>query len=90
MLIKISFGKRENQNPYRSIAGGLICIALAALGFDTAFFAGDIAGGIPFLPADLNQAIGRLMFGFGALFTTLIGIYAFWEAYDIFRERREL
>jgi hypothetical protein len=22
MLIKISFGKRENQNPYRSIAGG--------------------------------------------------------------------
>jgi hypothetical protein len=90
MSIKVSFGERKNRNPFSSLAGGLICTVLAVLGFYAAFFAREISGGVPFIPADLNQAFARFLFGAGALFLSLLAVYAFREAYILLRDRRKL
>jgi hypothetical protein len=88
MGIKVTTGKRQNRSITAALAGGLICAILAATGFYAALGDPSISGGIPFLPDGTNQALGRIAFGVGAVITTLIGLYAFREAFMLYRERR--
>jgi hypothetical protein len=88
MRINISFGKRRNKSVAAAFVGGLICGAMAVFGFNIALNSSSIEGGLPFLPQDLNQTLGRIAFGTGAVFLTLITLYAFWEAYTLYRERQ--
>jgi hypothetical protein len=57
-------------------------------GFYVALLAPTVDGGIPFLPQDFNQALGRTAFGAGAVFLTLVALYAFREAYTLYRKRQ--
>ncbi|MFU8860599.1 MAG: hypothetical protein ACNA8K_09255 [Cyclonatronaceae bacterium] len=88
MSIKISVGNKQNRSITAALAGGLICGALAAFGFYVALWDPSVSGGIHFMPDGANQALGRIVFGAGSVVTTLIGLYAFREAYMLYRERR--
>jgi hypothetical protein len=56
--------------------------------FYVALLAPTVDGGIPFLPEVVNQTLGRIAFGAGAVIPALIALYAFWEAYTLYRERQ--
>lgn len=73
----------------RAVWAMLIMACMAGIGLWVAFF-GDterISGGIPFLPQETNAAIGKVMFGLGALITLLMIGYAFKDA--LRRSRKE-
>jgi hypothetical protein len=53
---------------------------MASIGFFAAFAAGEVEGGIPFVPAAWNQAIGRIAFGSGACLTAAFSIWLFYRA----------
>jgi hypothetical protein len=88
MGIKISTGRRKNNSIGSALAGGIICGALSAAGFYVALFDPSISGGIPFLADEANRTLGRVAFGAGAVVTLLLAVYAFREAFNLYRERR--
>ncbi|TVQ11868.1 MAG: hypothetical protein EA364_09630 [Balneolaceae bacterium] len=88
MGFKISTGKRQNSSIASSLAGGLICGVLSAIGFYVALVDPAISGGIPFLADEANRTLGRVAFGAGAVITLLLALYAFREALALYRERR--
>jgi hypothetical protein len=51
-----------------------LCLGLAAIGAWVSLFAssGGMSGGIPFAPRGVNVALGRVMFGGGAVFALLL------------------
>lgn len=61
------------------------CLLLMALPFFWVAFFGNaqhMSGGIPFLPDKYNFLLGRIMFGFGAIFWLWLGVLAFRHAKD--------
>jgi hypothetical protein len=85
MRIKLSIGSPRNRRPARAVLGGAICLALSATGCYIALSGGRLETGIPFIPDALNQSIGRLLIGFGAIATGALGVYAFREAWKLRR-----
>ena len=64
-----------------ALMGGLVCAGLSCLGFCAAFTHEQLRGSlIPFLPAAWDQAIGHVMFGFGALIPAAMALYLFVRA----------
>ena len=74
-----------------NLFGALICLSFAAMGAWAAFDSppGSIEGGIPFATAAFNQALGRGLFGFGALISLAMGIYALRLAARAYRENQD-
>lgn len=85
MRVKLSIGRPRNRSSTRAVLGGLICLALSATGVYIALAGGRLESGIPFIPDALNQSIGRLIIGFGAVATGALGVYAFREAWKLRR-----
>lgn len=74
-----------------NLFGALICLSFAAIGGWVALYAepGSITGGIPFAPKGLNHLLGRGMFGFGALISLAMAVYALRLAARALREDTE-
>jgi len=56
----------------------LFCYSAAAVGVWVALFgdASQMSGGIPFLPREANVVLGRAVFGFGAVISLAVAVYA--------------
>lgn len=69
---------RERKRLLDGLAG-ILMLAFCAVGAWAALFApaASISGGLPFVPRAVNVAIGRTMFGLGAIITLSIAVYAF-------------
>ncbi|MCC5861580.1 MAG: hypothetical protein JJT93_06685 [Gammaproteobacteria bacterium] len=87
MAIRLTIGPRRNNSVLRAVVGGGVCLGLSIVGFAVVFSAETIAGGLPFVPHDLNQGIARVVFGLGAVLTASMALYAFYEAWAIHRDR---
>ena len=61
-------------------------MSLSGTAFYVALSGAQLTGGIPFLPGELNQVIGRLLIGAGALVTGAMAVYAFRDAYRLWRQ----
>jgi hypothetical protein len=85
MRVKVKVGSIRNASPVRALLGGVICLALSATGFYIALAGGRLESGIPFIPDALNQSIGRLVIGSGAVATGAMAVYAFCEAWKLRR-----
>jgi hypothetical protein len=66
--------------------GGLISFSLGATGIWIGIQGGEISGGIPFLPAETNNLIGRIVFAGGGLLCLWISSIAFRELWSVFRK----
>ncbi|MBZ2189409.1 hypothetical protein K8B33_09900 [Alcanivorax sp. JB21] len=88
-MIRIKMGPRRNHSVVSALLGGTLCAGLAGFGFFVVISGADIGGGIPLLPAGINQAMGRVIFGVGAVFTASLAAYAFYEAWHIYRRKRQ-
>lgn len=66
------------KSQYNNLLAAILIAAMGTIGSWVAFFGtGDgFSGGIPFLSADSNLSLARLMFGFGGLVCFLIAGYA--------------
>jgi hypothetical protein len=62
-----------------SLMVGVIFAGLSMLGFFAAF-SGEIHGGIPFFPAAWNQALGKVIFAFGACITASMALWCIYQA----------
>jgi hypothetical protein len=83
MSFNVTFGKAQNHSAARALVAGGICLGLSAMGFFVAFAGERLGGGIPHIPDALNQSIGRVAFGLGAVVTGAIGVYAFYDAWRL-------
>ncbi|MCH8542685.1 MAG: hypothetical protein LAT61_03850 [Alcanivorax sp.] len=88
MVIRIQLGPRRDRCVVGAVLGGLICAGLSGFGFFIVISGATLSGGIPLVPDDLNQAIGRGIFGVGAVLTSGLAGYAFYDAWRLVRERR--
>jgi polyferredoxin len=79
--IRIEISSNRRKSKIRSLIGGIICLILSVLGFYIAFAGQAFGGGVPFIPDGLNQGIGRIMIGIGALFTGILAFVAFREIF---------
>ena len=63
---------------WNNLLAAIICTIFASIGIWVAAYSlpGSIEGGIPFLPAETNNKIGRWMFGAGAMVCGLISLQA--------------
>lgn len=77
--------RTPRHNAAGALAAGLICAGLAAMGLYVALGGGSLQGGIPFVPAGWNQAMGRVVMGLGALVTAALAVWAFADAARILR-----
>ena len=66
------------EAPVNNLLAALVLFAMSAIGLWAALFgdAEKISGGLPFLPHAVNVMIARWLFGFGAIITGLLGLYA--------------
>ena len=73
--LMILLGHRARLN---DAFAALFCYSGAAVGVWVALFSDpqQIAGGVPFLSREANAALGRVVFGFGAVISLAIAIYA--------------
>ena len=62
-----------------SLMVGVIFAGFSILGFFAAF-SGEIHGGIPFFPATWNQALGKVIFAFGACITAALALWCIYKA----------
>ena len=71
-------GRKSRIN---SLFAAIMCLGFSAVGFWVAIASDpdSISGGLPFVPQPVNAAIGKGLFGVGALITLGIAIYAFRE-----------
>ena len=83
MPFKVTFGKPQNHGAVRALLAGGICFGLSAMGFFVAFAGDRLEAGIPHIPDALNQSIGRVAFGLGAVVTGAIALYAFHDAWRL-------
>jgi hypothetical protein len=81
MSIRIEISSNTKRNRIRGLIGGVICLILSLIGLYIAFAGQSLGGGIPFIPDELNQGIGRIIIGIGALFTGLLAFVAFREIF---------
>ena len=60
------------------VFGAVVCLGFAAIGCWVALNAepGSIAGGLPFVGAEVNHRIGRIVFGLGALMCLSMALWA--------------
>lgn len=75
---------RGSGSPVLALIAGFLCTALSATGFFVAVWGERIEGGIWFLPDAANQALGRFIFGLGALMVAALAAYAFHDAWRLF------
>jgi hypothetical protein len=85
MSIQVSFGSPGDHGPTGALIAGVICVILSAVGFFAAFSGGRLGPGIPFMPDALNQAVGRFAFGLGTVLTAALAMYAFYDAWRLYR-----
>lgn len=71
------------------LLGGLISFSLGVTGIWIGVQGGEISGGIPFIPAETNNLIGRILFAAGGLLCIWISTIAFRELWSVLREDPE-
>ncbi len=66
------------ESKYNNLLAGLLVAGMGAIGSWVALFGTDsgFSGGVPFLSAEFNISLARLLFGFGGLICFLIAGYA--------------
>ena len=77
-----------NQSRANDLLAGIICLLFGTVGAWIALLgpAEGISGGLPFLSGATNSAIGRWVFGIGALMCFAIAAYAFRLAFQSSRK----
>ncbi len=77
----IRFRALNEKPPNRigAFVAGVICLALAGTGVWAAWH--GPTSGLPFVSDGVNQVLGRIAFGGGAVIVLLIGLLAFYDAF---------
>ena len=72
----VLFGHNKRVN---DVLAGIVCLGFAAVGAWVSLVAPPegISGGIPFLSRETNTALGRGVFGLGAIMSLMVAVYAF-------------
>ncbi len=86
-MIRIRMGPHRNRSIVAAVVAGLVCCGLAATAIFIVVSGGRLTGGLPLLPDAWNQVLGRALFAVGALCTASMGVYAFYDAWRLLRER---
>ncbi|MGB5624908.1 MAG: hypothetical protein WBM61_04185 [Woeseiaceae bacterium] len=73
-----------NRSWANDLLAGILCLLFGIMGTWVSLFSASegFSGGIPLLPHDSNVALGRWVFGIGALVCFAISAYAFRRAYQ--------
>ena len=81
--MKLSFKvtSQPGHGRFSTLAAGMICAGLSAVGFYIGITGQHLEGGIPFIPDAWNQTVGRAFIGSGACLTALMAVVALRQAF---------
>lgn len=80
MGFRFEWGRNQQYGRISAGVAAILCLLLSALGIAIAVGGGRLEGGIPLIPDEWNQTIGRIIFGAGAILTGGLAVLAIRDA----------
>ncbi len=88
MPFRLEVGPPRNSSCLSAVLGGVISLAICGAGIFVLLGGAEMTGGIPLLPDAVNQTFGRILLLMGILITGAMAVYAFKEAWQLYRKPR--